>query len=196
MRRHYPRTLEFLLRYESLLRSCAILAQYFDPESDPFYSIYNVGRYTFAPYKILWSQVADELDAVVVSSSFAPNLTSEKIIVPDHSVCSISFHDSSEAHYVCACLNSVIARSIVKNYIAIHPSPNIMHYLPIARYNEKIKGHRYLAELSERCHVASLSGEMNLVKDAEKEIDVSTAYEWGIADSQLQAINRWFDRSV
>jgi hypothetical protein len=37
---------------------------------------------------------------------------------------------------------------------------------------------------------------MNLVKDAEKEIDVSTAYEWGIADSQLQAINRWFDRSV
>jgi hypothetical protein len=194
MRRHFPRTLEFLLRFESLLRSCAVLAQYFDPENDPFYSIYNVGKYTFAPYKILWSQVADELNAVVVSSSFAPNAANEKVIVPDHSVCSISFHDSFEAHYVCACLNSVIARSIVKNYIAIHPSPNIMHYLPIARYNSKSKIERQLAELSEHCHLATVSGDTAKVKQAEKQIDALTAEMWGITPTQLETMTTWCEK--
>jgi Eco57I restriction-modification methylase len=196
MRREYPRALEFLSKFESLLRSCAVLAQYFDPDRDPFYSIYNVGSYSFAPYKILWSQVADELDAVVISSSSIPNSTDQKIIVPDHSVCSISFHDLAEAHYVCACLNSVVARSIVKNYIAIHPSPNIMHYLPVALFNPNSQRHQRLAELSRHCHTLVASGELNGVKEAEREINTLTAKEWGITATQLEVIDSWFENSV
>ena len=197
MRRQYPRALEFLLRFEALLRSCAVLAQYFDPARDPFYSIYNVGNYTFAPFKILWSQVADELDAVVISSSLVPNSTGpKKIIVPDHSVCSISFNDQAEAHYVCACLNSVISRSIVKNYIAIHPSPNIMSYLPVAHYNPNNKTHQRLVELSQHCHALVASRGLDSVKEAEREIDRLTAAEWRITATQLEIIDSWYERSV
>ena len=185
-RANFPRTLAFLNGYEKLLGSCAVLAQFFDPDNDPFYAIYNVGDYTFAPYKVLWSQVSNSLDATVVSSLLVPGTSESKIVVPDHSLCSISFQDATEAHYVAACLNNSVARWIVKNYIAMHPSPNIMGYLPVCRYSDSNHLHRSLAELSKKCHAAIAKNDSNTVVELEAEIDIVIAKMWEINGDGLK----------
>jgi N-6 DNA Methylase len=190
MRRESPKAFAFLRRYESLLRSCGVLNQFFDPETDPFYSIYNVGHYTLAPAKVLWSQVSNTLEAAVVTTCLVPGTKVEKTIVPDHSLCSISFSDVGEAHYVCACLNSSVSRWIVENYIAIHPSPNILGYLPVQKYDPTKPNHRTLVLKSEECHRAAVSGEGSRVLPHEREVDTIVAKLWGVSDGALRAIQK------
>lgn len=188
MRKSFSKSLAFLNRYEEVLRSCALLTQYYDPKVDPFYSIYNVGNYTFAPFKVLWSQVANSLDTTVVSSCFVPNTHEQKVVIPDHSLCSISFYDALEAHYVSACLNSSISRWIVKNYIAMHPSPNIMNYLPVAKYDQANPVHRLLANLSENCHKEALNGDSTKLSNLEGYVDEAVSRLWSITEKQLKRI--------
>jgi len=190
MRQSYPKSLAFLNRYEEILRSCALLAQYYDPKVDPFYSIYNVGTYSFAPFKVLWSQVANSLDTAVVSSCFVPNTHEQKVVIPDHSLCSISFYDAREAHYVSACLNSSISRWVVKSYIAMHPSPNIMNYLPITQYDKSNAVHSMLANLSEECHREALDKSADSIKltDLQEQVDEAVSNLWKITIKQLKRI--------
>jgi hypothetical protein len=188
MRRTFPKTLAFLDRYEKLLRSCAVFRQFFDPQSDPYYSVYDVGNYTFSPWKVLWSQVANSLDAVVVPKLSSPGAKEQKPVIPDHSLCSLSFHDDLEAHYAAACLNSAAASWIVRSYIAMHPSPNIMEYLPVRKFSQSDHEHQGLAKLSKRCHEAAAKGEDQVISATEAEIDEATAKLWGITDDELKAI--------
>jgi hypothetical protein len=167
-----------------------VLNQFFNPQTDPFYSIYNVGQYTLAPSKVLWSQVANTLDATVVTSCPVPGTKLEKPIVPDHSLCSISFADLEEAHYVCACLNSSVSRWIVESYIAIHPSPNILGYLPVQKYDPGKPIHRTLADASEKCHRAAADGDGAKVVLLERELDRAVAKLWGVTTDQLNAIQK------
>ena len=38
----------------------------------PFYAIYDVGDYTFSPYKVVWAEMAGTLQAAVISEAVAP----------------------------------------------------------------------------------------------------------------------------
>jgi len=190
MKRDYPLTLSYMKKFEPLLRSCGIFQQFFDSESDPFYALYNVGDYTYAPWKVLWRQVSNTLDTVVVGKHQIEAHEPPKPVIPDHSLCSISFSNNAEAHYVCALLNSVMARFIVKNYCALHPSPHIMEYIPVTRFASQNSLHQRLSELSEKCHRAASKGEDKVVKTVESDIDVATAELWGIDPTELTQIKK------
>ncbi|MFB0532466.1 MAG: N-6 DNA methylase, partial [Desulfatiglandales bacterium] len=53
MKTDYPKTYLYLKRFKAALRERAAYKRYFD-ENDPFYSMFDVGDYTFAPYKVVW----------------------------------------------------------------------------------------------------------------------------------------------
>jgi hypothetical protein len=154
------------------------------------FSVAKLRAYTFAPFKVVWSQVASTLDAAVVASGSPPGVLEDKTFVPDHSLCSISFQNESEANYVCACLNSSISRWIVKNYIAIHPSPNIMNYLPIKRYNPDDPLHCRLSELSHACHRAADSDMESSVAEIERELDKAMAKLWKVSTDSVEDFRR------
>jgi hypothetical protein len=46
----YPLTYAYLKEFETILRERSGYKKYFDPQKDPFYSMYDVSDYTFAPY--------------------------------------------------------------------------------------------------------------------------------------------------
>jgi hypothetical protein len=58
----YPRTYGYLKRFEPALRQRAAFKRYFTrperggrvTETGPFYSMFDVGDYTFAPWKVVW----------------------------------------------------------------------------------------------------------------------------------------------
>src|SRR5260370_2826358 len=62
MKRDYPKTFAYLKRFEDQLRKRAGFRKYFD-SSDPFYSIYNVGPYTLAKWKVVWRDMGSGIQA-------------------------------------------------------------------------------------------------------------------------------------
>jgi len=187
LKRTYPLTYQHLLQFEKLLRGCAILAQFFDPTVDPFYSTYQVGSYSFAPIKVLWRQVADKLDACVASSFELDGLPTRPCI-PADSLCAVALHTEDEAHYLCAMLNSSIARYIIKSYVALHPSPHILEYLRIRKWDEQNVTAMKLSRLSRECHEKMRKRDAVDLTDQEAQIDEAAATLWDIDPKELAFI--------
>ena len=81
MRREYPLTFAFLNSFRTVLSKRKKFRN-FDPASNAFYEMYDVGEYTFQPYKVIYKgEVATDLVAAV-----APQLHHcgrELPVVPD-----------------------------------------------------------------------------------------------------------------
>jgi hypothetical protein len=62
----YPRTYGYLKHFEKVLRERAAFKRYFTRkdrynkvvETGPFYSMFDVGTYTFAPWKVVWPWIS------------------------------------------------------------------------------------------------------------------------------------------
>ena len=181
LRHEAPDTFAYFKLFESSLRNRSGYKKFFRPGIDPFYSVYNVGEYTFAKYKVLWREVAQDLRAAV-------SIGDDQPLVPDHTLVMVSVGSADEAHYVCALLNSAPANYIVANYVALHPAPHVLKYIAIRGFDEKSPQHRTLARLSNEAHVATASDDEKRVKHLEAEIDKVAASMWGITDNELRVI--------
>lgn len=190
----YPRTYGYLKRFEKVLRSSAIFRRYFTRkgsggeavmETGAFYSIFNVGDYTFADWKVVWREIASELTASVVGCQ------DNKPIVPDHKLVLVPCVDSSEAHFICALLNSALVRFAALGYsIQTQFAPHLLDYIRIPRYDPSEPLHQRLAELSDHAHEAARAGEEKRLKELEAEIDRQAARLWGLTDEELREIQQ------
>jgi len=183
MQRDYPKTWSYLKRFEATLRKSGIYRRFFKA-SDPFYSVFNVGDYTFARAKVVWREVSDDLRCAVVG------MVGMRPVIPDHTLTMLETSSLEEAHYVCAALNSAPARLVVRSYIALHPSPHVLSNVAIPEFSDKDSIHRQLAALSEEAHRAAGSGDLAEVSSIEARIDEFAARLWGISERELRAIKR------
>src|SRR5205823_4617425 len=135
---------------EEQLRKRSGFRQYFNPDVDPFYSMYNVGPYTFAPWKVVWREQTSFLTAAVVKKPKGRNA-----VVPDHKLMLCPCESGEEAHYVCALLNSSPAQFIVKSYaLETSISTHVLNYVRIPKFDAKDKLHVRLADSSVACQAA------------------------------------------
>ena len=65
----YPNTWAYLRKFEKLLKVRKAFLKFFDPDRDPFYSMYSVSEQTFMPHKIVWMDISNIMKATVVSSN-------------------------------------------------------------------------------------------------------------------------------
>ena len=187
-----PKTFAYLRRFEGnpkrpergTLRGRALYKQYFDP-SDPFYSMYNVGPYTMAKWKVVWPEVGHTVRAGVCGPQ---KVDSEKTALPDHTVVAVACNSGEEAHYICALLNSAPAQSAASGYIVLHPSPHVMEHVGIRIFDNRNPAHRRLSDLSIACHTAVAKGETKQLTKLEAELDKAAAKLWGVTDDELKAI--------
>ena len=101
----YPKTYAYLKHFEPELRSRSGYRRYFS-EDDPFYSLFDVGDYTFAPYKVVWERIASRMGAAVVKADGG------KPVVPQETITLVASDSPEEAHYICAVLNSTLLGSL------------------------------------------------------------------------------------
>lgn len=183
MQTHYPRTYGYLKRFEEVLRGRASRGiSDMLKKGAPFYTMFAVGTYTFAPWKVVWREVAHTLDAAVASP------LEDKPAVPDHTLVLIECKSREEAHYLCAVLNSAPARFGVQAYIVLHPDPHILEHIRIPRFDPRNPVHRRLAELSEQAHEAAKIGDERRLQQIEAEIDRVAAKLWDLSDDELREI--------
>jgi SAM-dependent methyltransferase len=178
----YPRTYGYLKRFEMELRSRSGYRRYFR-EDAPFYSMFNVGNHTFAPYKIVWREQAAGLTVAVVEPC------ETRAVVPDHKLMLVAFDTRDEAHYLCAMLNSVPARFVVASYgVTIQMNTHVLENVRVPRYDAALSVHGELSALSQQAHAATAAGETERVREIEAEIDRLAAPLWGLTDADLREI--------
>jgi len=187
MRQRFPRTLKYLQRYEEMLRQRAAYKRYFKP-TDPFYSVFNVGDYTFVPYKAVWLGFgASQMQAAVVGTVDGKPVVTNQAMHPF-----IPLDDADEAHYVCACLNSspfdLAVQSHTEKGGKSFAQSNILEHLRVPRYDPKNQVHRRLAELSQQAHAIAAGETEGNLADVEREIDEWSAKVWGLTAAELAAV--------
>lgn len=176
MKAQYPRTFGYLTRFKQALLDRAAYRKYHAEVGNPFYSQYNVASYTFARYKVVWKRMASDLVAAVVSQYKTP--FGWKTIVPTDTTSLFALDNETEAHYLCAILNSTPVREFVKSYSSAgrgFGAPSVMEHLGIPKFDARNKTHAQLALLSLELHDARAQGAVDKMPRLEKQVDDTVA---------------------
>jgi hypothetical protein len=196
MQTDYPYIYGYLKRFEEVLRERAAFKRYFTRkdkngrivETGPFYSMFDVGTYTFAPWKVVWPNIASALNAAVVASSEG------KVVVPQHIVTLVACETEDEAHYICALINSSSANFTARAYSQeggkSFGDPHILEHILIPRFDPKNPVHLRLAELSMQAHEAGRIGDEMRLREIEAEIDLWAAKLWNLTDDEFRDIQQ------
>jgi hypothetical protein len=194
MKRSWPKTYAYLKRFEGnrktpvrgTLRGRALFRQYYK-QSDPFYSIYNVGPYTMANWKVVWNRIDTKLQACVVGSD-----QDQRVILMQetHTISEMTLEE--EAHFFCAAFNSAPCDLLVRSYSMgkSFGSAHVLSTVTMPLFNNKDSNHIRLSELSQQCHIAVERSNESEIAELESQIDEIAARVWGITNKELKAIQR------
>lgn len=182
MQLNYPKAWSYLKQFEALLRSRAAYKRYFRGDA-PFYSMFDVGEYTFAPYKVVWPWISKDVRAAVVHKFDG------KPACPEHNTSFLALDRLDEAYFVCALMNSAIGDFAIRSYYSGGGggigSPAVLQSVYIPKFNAANKVHHELADLSQKAHQLAGSEDVAELRMVEDEIDRAAAELWGITESGL-----------
>ena len=169
-----------------------------------FYIVDNVGKYTFAPYKVVWKEIAGAITGKAVSFACAVVGPMEgKPVVPDHTVMLATADSPEEAYYVAGFLNSTIARAIIASYTyELRQETHVLDAIKVPKYDARNEVHKRIAELSKRAHelakhiysearpdhrVVDTGEELRRV---EREVDLAVAEMLGLTEDDLREFEK------
>lgn len=147
LRKKAELTYRYLSSYESELGKRGSREKY--RGEAPFYALWRVGPYTFAPYKVVWPEIG-ELRAAVISTAQTP-WGEEKMIVPEGKINLIACDTKEEAHFICGFLNTpLVQRAYAKMSSAIGRPVRLPFAIP--RYDKVSWTHRAMTAVSRAAH--------------------------------------------
>jgi len=147
-----PRTARLLKHYKGHLENRSTYRTRMP--GAPYHSVYNVGDYTFAPFKVVWAEQSSVFRSAVFESSAVPIL-GNRPFAPDHKVYFADFQDRGIAHYVCGLLNSSLVKEFVESHTIQIQVSNIFKHLSLPEFDSDNKNHRKLAQMSIKAHAAT-----------------------------------------
>ena len=144
-----PRTKKYFKVYERWLRKRSTWSKRMP--NAPFYAVYNVGSYTFAPYKVIWAEQSGSFEAAVAAGGEVP-LLGQRPYVPDHKIFFVEFQKAKPAYFLCG----LLACSLVKEFVESHNISiqvgDIFKHMSLPFFDHTQRSHRRLAQLVERAH--------------------------------------------
>ena len=194
MRARLPLTYGYLLGYRDELVERSTYRSW--GRGTPFYSIYDVGAHTFAPYKVVWGRISGNISGKATAFGCAVvEPAGGRPVVPDHTLVVVATGDRDEAHYIAGALNSLAARAAVASFAyELGLETQILRYVRIPGFDPRDPLHARIAELSERAHAlarrAHCSGEPDPAAEGELgrvegELDAAAAQLFGLSAGDL-----------
>lgn len=117
----------------------------------PYYAIYNVGPYTFAPYKVIWAELSTTFEAAVVTDENVP-LIGRRVFIPDHKIYFAEFQNKETAYFVCGILNSQLVKEYVTSHTIQIQVSNIFKHLNLPKYSTSNNNHVALSKMCAQAH--------------------------------------------
>ena len=151
-RQRYPLAYRYFARNREVLLARSTYRRYL--RDKPFFAIYDIGDYTFSPFKVVWMEQQNPLQfRTSVVGSLARSVTRHRLIVPDHKLYMLCLDDEGEAHYVCGVLNSRHLRRILGGFLAGKQiGTSIFRYVGVPMYDAQNLHHVEISELSRNAH--------------------------------------------
>lgn len=119
----------------------------------PFYSVYNVGEYTFSPWKVIWpEQPGNSGLPVAVVNTRRINGLGDKIVVPDHKIYFAEFNDPTLAYYLCGILSCSLVQKFVKSFHVMLQVGDIFKFMRLPEYNATDERHVRLVDLAQEAN--------------------------------------------
>lgn len=152
LRDNFPLTYAFLKRFAARFaerRSRVFLHK-------PFYGLFGLGKYTFAPYKVCWVGLGFQ-PKFMVAEERAEAILGNKSLIPDGTIYYMPFADRDTAHFVCALLNSNLVRTFLSARSGKSKrglSKKVVAQLALPPFNRADARHVYLAQVSLQLHAA------------------------------------------
>lgn len=144
-----PKTFQFFKAYKSFLESRSTFRARM--KGAPFFAIYNVGDYTFAPYKVIWAEMTGDFSAAVVESGAVPGY-GPRVYVPDHKLYFAGFDQPEPAFYLCGLLHSEIVKEMIEAHNVATNMGDIFKHVSLPEYDANSEEHKALALLVKQAH--------------------------------------------
>ena len=143
----------------------------------PYYAIYNVGDFSFKPWKVIWAEMSGKFSAAVAGSSNVP-LVGVRPYVPDHKIFFVAFDNKVEAHYLCGLLNSATVAEFVESHNVAIQVGNIFKHMRLPRFDPSNQDHLNLAGNVEAAHMEADAAKRRLVVDNIREAADALMETW------------------
>ena len=117
----------------------------------PFFAIYNVGDYTFKPWKVIWPEMSSSFYAAVAGTSEVP-IVGNRVYIPDHKIYFASFDDKETAYYVCGLINCPTIKECINSHNVSIQVADVFKHLSIPEFDENSSDHLQLASWVEEAH--------------------------------------------
>jgi len=171
-------------------------------KGNPFYAVYDIGAYTFYPYKVVWKRIGGKISgkaefSAAVMEEVNDKFVGSKPIIPYEKLMLIPLKDAKEAHYITAVLNSSIVETVVASYLVEQSISDVTKRIKIPKFDSKDSIHSTLSELSQAAHKLAREhygekdeGAVKELRKVEDEVDKTCARLYGINDKELEEIRR------
>lgn len=144
-----PKTRAYFKAYESLLRARSTYVTRMP--NAPYYAVYNVGSYSFAPFKVIWAEQSGTFAAAVASGASVP-LAGKRPYVPDHKIFFVEFQKEQPAYFLCGLLNAAAVREFVESHNISIQVGDIFKHMNIPEFDSADADHKLLAALAKQAH--------------------------------------------
>jgi hypothetical protein len=141
-----PNTYRFLSNFFETLARRSSLRRY--QPKQPIWSLWNVGAYSFADYKVVWKEIrGHRFHAAYVGPLDVEGL-GRKTVLCDHKLYVVACDTEAEAAYLTAFLNAPLVSSAVSAYAArLSLGSGPVKYLDIPPFDPADPAHRDLSDL-------------------------------------------------
>jgi type II restriction/modification system DNA methylase subunit YeeA len=203
MKIKFPLTYQYLNTYRNELENRSIHKLW--GKGNPYYAVYDIGIYTFAPYKVVWKRIAGAITGKAVSFACAVvEPVGGKPVIPDDSTILAGVRTPEEAYYVAGLLNSTIIRAIIASYTyELRQETHIADVIKIPKFDPSNGLHKKIADLSRRAHELAkciyaerkpdccrgIDAEQEL-KNVEREIDLAVAQLFGLSEDDVREFEK------
>ncbi|WP_079220413.1 N-6 DNA methylase [Stenotrophomonas maltophilia] len=141
---HSPLVYAFLRNFKGQLSARSSLRRF--QKRQAYYSLWNVGDYTFSPYKVLWREIGGSgFEVAYVGSSRIDDR--DVVVIPDHKLYFIPVETEEEAAFVTGFLgSSAVSRSVASYGATLSFGTSVSEYIHIPTYDHRIELMREIAE--------------------------------------------------
>ena len=176
MEAEYPLTLTYFQRFKERLEQRSIHQRW--GSGQPWYAVYNIGPYSFAPWRVVWKASGSRFGATVISTFDHPTLGPRPLLAAK-SVILLPFEHFGAAHFVCGLLNTTHARERIAAGVRgwVHRQAlNLVPPIPVFDVGDPLNVQ--ITRLSVRAH--KLTAEGASCEDVERELDDVAGRMWGL----------------
>jgi hypothetical protein len=163
-----PMTLNYLSFYRDYLVDRPLYKRW-GAMTGQYYAVFNIGPYSFSPFKLCWARSSRKFQCCVLSDHEDPQLGSIRLD-PNNKVSFIAVDDYRLAHFYCGLLNSRFNSALMESSTSGEFHQESLNIVPFVEFDSRSDIHHRISSISIELHrsVAAL-GSVDIALENELE---------------------------